>query len=642
MADGGDFTRGRGRGRGRGFDADFDKAREEAKSARSATAGGGHQGGKGSRAPRVAFNGEEFGFGYQALRGYGDVVRGRGGLVPSGGGRPVNQRNVSAPIDFSEPQRQPLRTKEQSLTALTNGDADFALVPLYDPELGYDTESLKLLSSLFGPLGIDQIEAGDHFCLAVYESQVLELAQASHPGSSLANLLGKMRGQYAARLDPGVDWTGGMPTERRRDHAPPSAKAGLQLSADDQLVLRDRIEMVFAGPEALRRCRAKLDGLAAAGVTIQKTAQWIEPHREMARRVRESFDHSRQVQTFIDPNGKPQLLSSMSAQAQRQPLFGVILPFEVAMRSPEFMIVDPSVEDSSSPTTRYLVCEKNYDDSLFEDRYKLNSLRVDYWMKRINAVKNFDQKNRSAGRISEFFRLMSSLWTTRGGGSGHDNHAGHDTPDYRGLKERPAVRVLMQFERGIGAVTSIGTVEDYLRYYGVRYSTVRLSEDSEASGANKPSPLVLDIEFDMRDFAPHPKIGSVVEGFLWKAFNLRRFGMPRFLAVMPMYEHQLPELDQRRWWNEGVDAYLHSLGQKGEAVAGYFIGHYVWEPLLKLFALPVKAVLFTTFVIGEFLDPQPKSLFFRVTSLALVGAIAWLFREPIFGVMRALFPGLFA
>lgn len=634
MADGGDQTLLRGRRRGRSFEAPgFEEARSDLQATKRAK-GPSKQG----HAPRVAFTGEEFGFGFRALQRYSEITTGRGGLVPDAGGHPISRRKTSAPVDFLNAQPQPLRTKEQALAAVTNGTADFALVPFYDPEAGYDTDSLKLMSALFGPCGVDQVEAGDQFCLAVYESQVLELAQASHPGSSLARFVNLARGQWAARLDPGVEWNGGRPADRRWDAAPSGAKAGLQPSADDQLVLRDRIEVVFAGPEAMRRCKAKLDGLRAAGVAIEATAQWVEPHREMARRVRESLDRTRQVQTFIDAStGRPQLLSSMSAGAQTQPLFGVILPFEVALRSPEFLIVDPSIEDADAPTTRFLLCEKTYDHSLFEDRYKLTSLRVDYWMNRLNKVKSFDGKNRRKGRIGEFFRLLTSLFRTRGGGSGHGG--GLEIEDHKGVGERGGVRVLMQFERGLGAVTSIGTVEDYLRYYGVRYATVKLGEDSADS--RKPAPTILDVEFDMRDFAAHPKHGSVVEGFLWKAFNLRRFSMARFLAAMPFTEHQLPEIDQRRWWNEGVDAYLASLAQKGEAMLGYFVGHYIWAPILKVVSMLAKPALLVTFIVSEFFDPQPRSIFFRFTSLALVGAVLYLFREPLFGALRGVFPGIF-
>lgn len=636
MADGGDQNLLRGRRRGRSFEAPgFEEARSDLQASKRAKGNA-----KENRPVRVAFTGEEYGFGYRALQRYGEIAMGRQGLVPDAGGHPVSQRKASAPVDFLNAQPQPLRTKEQALAAVTNGTADFALVPFYDPEAGYDTDSLKLMSALFGPCGVDQVDAGDQFCLAVYESQVLELAQAAHPGSTLASLLNRARGQWATRLDPGVEWNGGRPTERRWDAGPTGAKAGLQLSTDDQLVLRDRIEVVFAGPEAMRRCKAKLDGLRAAGVAVEATAQWVEPHREMSRRVREYLDRGRQVQTFIDTNtGRPQLLSSMSAQAQTQPLFGVILPFEVASRSPEFLIVDPSIEDADAPTTRFLLCEKTYDHSLFEDRYKLTSLRVAYWMDRLAKVKSFDAKNRREGRIGEFFRVMTSLFRTRGGGSGHGG--GLEIEDHKGAGERGGVRLLVQFERGLEAVTSIGAVEDYLRYYGVRYATVKLGEDSEGSGARRASPTILDVEFDMRDFAPHPKNGSVIEGFLWKAFNLRRFSMVRFLAVMPFTEHQLPEIDQRRWWSEGVEAYLNSLAQKGEAMVGYFIGNYVWSPILKLISVPAKALLFLTFVVGEFFDPQPKSVFFRFTSLALIGAVVWLFREPIFGALRGVFPGIF-
>ena len=95
---------------------------------------------EGKKRPRVAFTGEEFGFGYQATSEFLSRAR-DDGTVPDGGLRGATARTEreyeeasrNNKFDYVESVPQPLRTKEQALLAVQQGTADFALIPFYNP-----------------------------------------------------------------------------------------------------------------------------------------------------------------------------------------------------------------------------------------------------------------------------------------------------------------------------------------------------------------------------------------------------------------------------------------------------------------------------------------------------------------------------
>lgn len=600
---------------------------------------------------KVAFSGEEYGFGYRALIEYGKLSKDRNhGQIPDGGGHGVRRAVLPHEFDFDSAERQPLRTRELALTALTTEKADFALVPFYTPDRGYDTETLLTISKLFSPMGVDSVAAGDSFCLAVYESQVLELAQSSHPGSAMARLLTGQTRPWAASLDPGVQWSGGrgLPRNEYDRVVQSQMDARVKNDTEAQLVLKERISAVFAGPEATRRCKAKLDGLRAAGVNVEETLQWVEPQREMARRVRETLDSDRQTQTFTDlTTGRPMLTSFMSARAQTQPLYGVVLPLEVALNSPEFIVVDPNFDDASTVKTRFMVCEKNYDHTLFEDKFKFAAQRVPVWKDRLykTAAKFGGLKTARINpilyaRLGLEFLLLQSR-DAFGGRHNLDDVFDSGGDHHDAALEKPSVRVLVQIDHGRKGVESVGRLENFLRYYGVRYATVRMGDDVTDLGPRRgPAPMILDIEFDRRDFLFHPKIGSVVEGFLWEAFNISRFGMPRFLAVMPAREHQLADVAQRRWWNEGVDVAAHAIAEKFEAGLGFVLSWPFKVLAVNVVAPVVKAFLFAFVILPSMLfeyHPASKAFFF---SWALVLAGLWYLHEPALRAVNWLFERL--
>lgn len=472
--------------------------------------------------PRIAFTGEEFGFGYQAV---GRLVKdakqdgvadgGRWAIAKLRTEREIARNASHRTFEFDDTQRQPLRTKEQALMAVKSGTADYALVPFYHPNFGYDFESLRAVGSLFTLLGVQQVEATDQLCLAVHESQVLELAQTAHPGSSLSRMVASKQ-KWSVSDRHHAKFSNRDEDGRGFDDSEMSGalyRSGLTLNMADQKVLMDRIDAVYATPEGRLRCKSKLDGLASAGVDIQSMVDKVEPHRIFARLARNATDPERQTRAEYDQlNGEMRYTSFQSGGRNATALYGLVMPFDVADRSSEYIIVDPNVEDADPTKTRFMVVENNPDHTLYDDAYRTTDAKTRYWFKRLRAVATHCNKDEG-------------------------------------------VRVMMRFRRD-GAAASIGDVENFLRNYGVRHSVVRMDEDSEK---DNPAPIVLDMEFDAADFDFNPLRrlrGSVANGAIKKAFQRWKNRGVLVLAAMPYDAPQLPRHAKRRWWNEAVGSWF--------------------------------------------------------------------------------------
>lgn len=572
----------------------------------------------GKKRPRIAFTGEEWGFGYQATDSFLRRAR-QDSDVPDAGLAAVNARtereldvaSSNSKFDYRFAETMPLRTKEQSLMAVKQLTADFALVPFYHPYTGYDFESLRAMSSLFTLLGVDQVEATDNLCLAVHESQLYDLIQSSHPGTGFSALQRRLRKDWGLTDTESGNSPGG-------DYANETPRAGLPIDMSDQKLIRDRIDVVFAGPEAARRCKSKLDGLRAIGVEVRETAQMVEPHRELAKLARSTLNTDRQTNTMFDPvSGETRFYSTLGAESQSGKLFGMLLPYEVAMRSSDYVIIDHNYDDAPPSKTRFMVVENNPDQTIFEDRYRTTDAKTAYWVRRLQAVAS------PRGTFGEgFLRMFGYIAGTAAvtliglGGFGLLTSTTLTmTPPpalawLSGLTAGAAmtigaaiaaaawvllsvqstgdrgVRMLLRFRRD-GSAASLGDVENYLRNYGVRHSVVRIDEDS---GGDAPASVVLDVEFDKEDFAFGPIAmltrrlrGSVVNGALKKTFQRWKNRGVTVLAAMPFDQPQLPAHKARRWWSEAVSAWF------ADAAETWFIR---LSRLLLLFALPAAAVVY--------------------------------------------------
>ncbi len=546
-------------------------------------------GGKPKKRPRIAFTGEEFGFGYQATEHFLKRAR-ENGTVADGGVSGVSARtereyqeaSKNGRFDYQADIPQPLRTKEQALMAVKSLTADFALVPFYSPYSGYDFETLRAMGSLFTTLGVEQVEATDGLCLAVHDSQLYDIIQSAHPGAGFSNLQRRMR-KYWGNTDSG---SGNSPGDEYEAEMP---RAGLPLDMSDQKLIRDRIDTVFAGPEAARRCKSKLDGLRAIGVDVQEISQMVEPHRELAKLARSTANPDRQTNTFFDPTtGETRFFSTLTAQSQNSSLYGMVLPLEVAMRSSDYHIIDYNYDDAPPAKTRFMAVENNPDHSLYEDKYRTTDARTRYWFRRLNNIADSDGSV-GAGLmkflgltattlaivlitlgiygVSDAARLIfggaaAPAWLPQLTAQGAIIAGGvlalvAFTMMSVQSRGEQGVRVMMRFRRD-GTAASIGDVENYLRNYGVRHAVVRMDEDSEG---DSPAAIVLDIEFDPEDFSYGPFAalsrrlrGSVVNGALKKAFQRWKNRGVTVLAAMPFEPShaQLPKHRARRWWSEAV------------------------------------------------------------------------------------------
>jgi hypothetical protein len=561
--------------------------------------------------PRVAFTGEEFGFGYQAAAEFRARARQRpvydAGLAVAKA-RTEQEFRVYADryeggenrkFDFEAPVWQPLRTKEQSLMAVKQHTADFAVVPFYQPYFGYDYETLRALGSLVFLLGVEQVEATDQMCLAVHESQLYDLIQSAHPGTGFSALQRRFRKSWGA-VDAG---SGNAPGARYDAEMP---RAGLPIDMADQKLIRDRIDVVFAGPEATRRCKSKLDGLRSIGIEVQETAAMIEPHRELARRARATANATRQTNTVFDPiSGETKFFSSLGAEAQATKLFGMVLPYEVAMRSSDYVIVDHNYDDGPAAKTRFMVVEANPDHTLIEDAYRTTDQKTRYWYRRLSAL------SKAAGSFET--RGVKTVGAVGlGVGAGMIGFGLMGVAGYQGEFSLPAalgtvtqtglalalaglgvaalsflltqaqggaqqgVRVMFRFLRNSSAA-STGDVENYLRNHGVRYSVVRTDEDSEG---HEPAPIILDVEFAPEDFSFNPVTtfskrlqNSVANGALKKAFQRWKNRGVTVIAAMPIektgvdhngaptYAFQMPKPGRRRWWSEAFASWASDFSE---------------------------------------------------------------------------------
>lgn len=569
---------------------------------------------------RVAYSGEERGFGAGAVDEFLQKAQSVG--ISDGGtdavmaGRPaeLDKNRAMRSYEFGHPTKQPLRTKEQALMAVKAHTADYAIVPFYHPHFGYDFETLRALASQITLFGVEQIVSETEYVLAVYEPQVLDFVQSSHPGSTLSTIMtGAGKHLWSRSGDPGAALTG--------VHKLPD-QSGFMASSAQQAMLRDRVESVFASPVAARACKSKLDGLRQAGVLVEETLEAIEPHRDFARRVRDVLDHTRQTATTFDfSTGESRLQSVMpSTQAQARKLYGVVVPREIAS-GPEYIIIDDKFADADPAKTRFMAVEYSPDLTLFEDAYRTTDAKTRYWMQRLRDVAHDGaHAARKAGAeialnpAGAILALVGLLFAAVGfaglaGWRGVPFITG--TPEMVALADAAAlalgagltligfgrflksegggahdmngIRVLLALQRS-GTAASLGDVEDFLRNFGVRHAVVRSDEDSER---NYPAASVIDIEFMCDDLFWNPARrlrGSVLNGALKKAFAKWKSRGVLVLAAMPFDKPQMPPHKARHWlWD-----------MPGEWAKDFAETMFVRLSRILFYLLPVAAAAFAT------------------------------------------------
>ncbi|NWG91348.1 MAG: hypothetical protein HXY21_02415, partial [Parvularculaceae bacterium] len=281
--------------------------------------------------------------------------------------------------------------------------------------------------------------------------------------------------------------------------------------------------------------------------------------------------------------------SSLGAEAQGGKLFGMVLPYEVAMRSSDYVIVDHNYDDGAVAKTRFMVVEANPDHTLIEDAYRTTDQKTRYWYRRLSALSmapgSLETKGvrfigalglaAGAGMMAvgvmgllgfaggtgvgaSDFPITQSAFALAVSGAGIAALSAILTQAQGGAKQ--GVRVMFRFLRNNSAA-AIGDVENYLRNHGVRHAVVRTDEDSEG---HEPAPIILDVEFEPKDFAFNPVTtlgirlqNSVANGALKKAFQRWKNRGVTIVAAMPIEDaaYQMPAPKRRRWWAEAFAAW---------------------------------------------------------------------------------------
>jgi hypothetical protein len=293
----------------------------------------------------------------------------------------------------------------------------------------------------------------------------------------------------------------------------------------------------------------------------------------------------------------------LGADAQAGKLFGMVLPFQVAMMSSDYVVVDHDFDDGPVEKTRFFVVDYIPDHTLVEDAYRTTDARTRYWYRRLSAVARASSSIptfllRAVGGLGMAFGLTALFFGVVGATNLEAAFLTDELSKWLTPAEartaalvgaaamgiawfflqaqagaRQGVRVMFRFRRNDTAA-SIGDVENFLRNHGVRHAVVRTDEDSEG---HEPAPIVLDVEFEPEDFGFNPLTvfsgrrlqNSVVNGALKKAFARWKNRGVTVIAAVPIeqtreatfakpaeYAFQLPKPKARRWWSEAVSSWV--------------------------------------------------------------------------------------
>ncbi len=287
---------------------------------------------------------------------------------------------------------------------------------------------------------------------------------------------------------------------------------------------------------------------------------------------------------------------------------------------PTIVIIDHYYDDGQASKTRFMVVEANPDHTLVEEAYRTTDQKTRYWYQRLSALSmapaSFETKGvKTVGAIGlgvgagmVLFGLMGlagyegaaslpamiaslpkASLALAAAGLGVAALSAILTKAQGGAKQ--GVRVMFRFLRNNSAA-STADIENYLRNHGVRHAVVRTDEDSEG---HEPAPIILDVEFEPKDFAFNPVTtmglrlqNSVANGALKKAFQRWKNRGVLVVAAMPIENgaYQLPEPKKRRWWAEAFNAWA------ADAAETWFIR----LSRLLVYALPVALAAYAMWI----------------------------------------------
>jgi hypothetical protein len=193
----------------------------------------------------------------------------------------------------------PRATAAETAAAVISGDAQIGVLPLFDGHGGFNQDTLAALLD-FPQDVLGEYLAESNYVLAVPSALVHEVDQSGFTDSFDAS----------------------------------GAKA-FQWNAEKQRKYRGRLGTVYASKDALRHCRAAIDGLRASGVDVQVLADGTDTYREGLRIANSLLDPQRQVETSYGPNGQQRISRSTGAN-HTKPLVGVLLSFDKAVSTESY------------------------------------------------------------------------------------------------------------------------------------------------------------------------------------------------------------------------------------------------------------------------------------------------------------------
>ncbi|MEM8986696.1 MAG: prephenate dehydratase domain-containing protein [Pseudomonadota bacterium] len=309
----------------------------------------------------IACQGEAEGFGHQACLNYIE------GLGPEG--------REYAPL--------PRHGAGEALSSLMSHDVERAIIPIKNASEGYFAENLALLAEFKGGHVVSETSpAREGYCLAAPRAQMQELAQAGFSASL---------GHRGAE--------------------------GWLLPWRDQEAFRDRIDVIFATPEAERRCGLKLASFRGAGVEVRNTESGAEPAREVLSLARRSLNSDRQITTTSDKSGALQLQSQVriKSDAQARELYAALLPRDVVARfKDDYVLIDEAMDDKAEMRTRFLVVERKPTAAASKqkpmDPQKTASERIDEivsYGKPARLLVKVDSRGAKADNLADIYTALS-------------------------------------------------------------------------------------------------------------------------------------------------------------------------------------------------------------------------------------------
>ncbi len=206
---------------------------------------------------------------------------------------------------------------ERALGELFARHAGKAVVPIENTTSGYYGDTYDYLLSFDAEI-TGEVWTDIHHCLAVPEEQLRDLVQSGFPGAA------GFRGAE-----------------------------GRQLSEDDQRAYRARVDGLFVQRHSEAQCKRSLENL---GVEHKLINDDRDPAKEVLREARLGLDAQRLTKTSETSDGHMEMQST--SRAKQKPLYGVVLPLDVARKSDDYVIIQDRIDDDPENATRFYVVEQ--------------------------------------------------------------------------------------------------------------------------------------------------------------------------------------------------------------------------------------------------------------------------------------------